>query len=230
MVTGTPAQTVSGRRWRGLRWLILAPHPDDETLGAGALIAQTARSGSLAGVVYVTDGSGSHTTQRGPWGRLVNVRRREAATALHRLTGRRDHTPVHLGWADAKPARPTERQFDRSCRALVALCHRWRVDGIAVTALHEPHCDHAAAALLAYAAQASAKRRMMVAEYVVWADAPDRRTHRAIATAPMLQGARRHALRAHRSQLTASHGDGFRLPRIRQRMSARDVLYVRRKP
>lgn len=230
MVTRTPAQTVNGRRWRSLRWLILAPHADDETLGAGALIAQTAKSGRLAGMVYVTDGSGSHATQRGLWGRLVNVRRREAATALHRLTGARDHIPVHIGWKDAAPAAPGEQLFDHSCRALVALCQRWRVDALAVTALHEPHCDHAAAAQLAYAVQARSKHRMVVAEYVVWADAPGRRTHRSIATAPMLQGLRRQALRAHRSQLTASHGEGFRLPKSHQRMSARDVLYVRRKP
>ncbi|WP_312082777.1 PIG-L family deacetylase, partial [Brevundimonas sp.] len=46
--------------WRSARWLVIAPHADDETLGAGALIRQAAETGRLAGVVVLTDGAGSH--------------------------------------------------------------------------------------------------------------------------------------------------------------------------
>lgn len=226
MVTRTPQHSLSARPWRGLRWLILAPHPDDETLGAGALIAQAAGADRLAGVVYLTDGSGSHESQSR---RLVHTRKREAAVALHRLTGSRTCAPVHLGWQDAAPAQPDSAPFDRACRLLAALCRRWRVDALAVTALHEPHCDHAAAARLACAVQRRASRRLVIAEYIVWGEALDGRTHRAIGTMPMLPGTRRHALRAHRSQLTASHGPGFRLPADRQRMPTRDILYLRRR-
>ena len=237
MVTRLPQQKLSAHPWAGVRWLILAPHPDDETLGTGALIAQTAREGRLAGVAYLTDGAGSHPEQRGPWGGLVNVRRREAETALRRLTAHRMtqcpprarmQPPIFLGLRDASPARPGDRVFDRSCRLLASICRNRRVDAIAVTALHEPHCDHAAAAQLAYAVQKIARRNLMVAEYIVWADAPPARSHRALVTAPMVPGVRRHALRAHRSQLTGSHGAGFRLPPDRQRMPAHDILYVRR--
>lgn len=42
------------------RWLIVAPDPDDETLGAGALIHETAARRQLAGIAYLTDGTGSH--------------------------------------------------------------------------------------------------------------------------------------------------------------------------
>ncbi len=226
MVTRAPQHSLSARPWRSLRWLILAPHPDDETLGAGALIAQAAGAGRLAGVVYLTDGSGSHAVQSR---RLIQTRKREAAVALHRLTGNRIGAPIHMGWQDAAPAQPDSAPFDRACRSLATLCRRWRVDAVAVTALHEPHCDHAAAARLAYAVQKRAKRRLVIAEYVVWGDAPDGRTHRAVGTAPMPPGTRRHALHAHRSQLTASHGPGFRLPADRQRMPARDILYLRRR-
>lgn len=43
-----------------LRWLILSPHPDDETLGAGAVVSEAAKAGRLAGVAYLTDGGASH--------------------------------------------------------------------------------------------------------------------------------------------------------------------------
>jgi LmbE family N-acetylglucosaminyl deacetylase len=219
---------LSARPWRDLRWLVLAPHPDDETLGAGALIAQTAKAGRLAGLVYLTDGSGSHDTAPGRSGKLVASRKREAATALHRLTGSRAQPPLHLDWKDAAPAQPGDRAFDQATRWLAALCHRWQVDALAVTASHEPHCDHDAAAQLAYAVRKKAGGRLIVAEYVVWTHAPDHRTHRALRTDPMLRGQRRHALAAHRSQLTASHGPGFRLPAKHRTMPASDLLYLRR--
>ncbi|WP_088185378.1 PIG-L deacetylase family protein [Sphingobium sp. Z007] len=222
------ALSLSAKPWRGVRWLILAPHPDDETLGAGALIAQTARDARLAGLVYLTDGSGSHETAPGRSGRLVCTRKREAAIALHRLTGNRRQAPLHLDWKDAAPARLQDPAFEQAARQLSVLCRRLRVDAIAVTASHEPHCDHEAAARLAYAVEKRARGRLVVAEYVVWAQAPDPRTHRALRTAPMLRGRRRQALAAHRSQLTASHGPGFRLPAARRAMPSSDVLYLRR--
>jgi LmbE family N-acetylglucosaminyl deacetylase len=220
--------SLSAKPWRELRWLVLAPHPDDETLGAGALITQTAKAGRMAGLVYLTDGSGSHQAASGRSGRLVSSRKREAATALYRLTGNRCQSPLHLDWKDAAPVEPGHPTFERATRRLTALCRRLQVDALAVTASHEPHCDHEAAAQLAYAVGKQARGRLVVAEYVVWALAPSPRTHRALRTAPMLRGQRRHALAAHRSQLTASHGPGFRLPACRRVMPASDILYLRR--
>jgi len=49
-----PTLTVS----RETRLMVIAPHPDDETLGAGGLIAQTRASGGAVRVVYLTDGDG----------------------------------------------------------------------------------------------------------------------------------------------------------------------------
>lgn len=222
------AVPIAARPWRRWRWLVLAPHPDDETLGAGALIAQVGASGCLAGLVYLTDGSGSHPAQDGKSGRLIATRKREANRALRRLIGSRACGPMFLGWKDAAPERPDSRAFDRTCRSVAALCVRLRVDVIATTVEAEPHCDHAAAADLARATQAMCKRALAVAEYVVWGERPQARTHRALVTAPMLPGIRRQALAAHRSQLTASYGDGFRLPKDKRAMASRDVLYVRR--
>lgn len=221
-------RSLAEKPWNALRWLVLAPHADDETLGAGALIAQTSAAGMFAGLVYLTDGSGSHEAPDGRTGRLVATRRREAATALFRLTGNRKPSPLHLAWKDAAPHSAASLAFARTVAEVAALCRRRRVDAIAVTALHEPHCDHAAAALVAYAVRRAARRRLVVAEYCVWSKEPPLRGYRAVRTAPMLAGRRRHALQAHRSQLTASHGPGFRLPKSRQHMPACDLLFIGR--
>lgn len=216
------AASLSTRPWRHLRWLVIAPHPDDETLGAGALICQTARERRLAAVVYLTDGSGSHATHSVQ--RLISVRKREAALALRRLAGGPVDT-VHLDWRDASPVSSGDALFDRSCRQLAALCEMRRVDAVAVTALDEPHCDHAAAARLAYAVRDASRRALRVVEYGVWETQPSRRRGHCCRTTPMPVGLRRHALAAHRSQISPSQGRGFRLPRAFRRMPASDLLY-----
>ena len=112
---------------------------------------------------------------------------------------------------------------------LAALCVRWRVDGLATTAAHEPHCDHSAAAELARAVRAASKRPLAIAEYLVWGAPPPPRTHVSLVTPPILAGIRRHALAAHRSQLSASHGTGFRLSKEDRVMPTRDILYIGRR-
>ncbi|MET0365364.1 MAG: PIG-L family deacetylase [Sphingobium sp.] len=224
-----PALPIAGSQWRQRRWLVLAPHADDETLGAGALIAQTVAAGCLAGVVYLTDGSGSHPAREGRVGQLVAMRRREATSALRRLSGGKPLSPIFLGWKDAHPETAGGKTFGQSCRRLAALCVRLRVDVLATTAADEPHCDHAAAADLAQAVQSLSRNRIRIAEYVVWGAAPSARSHRALVSAPILPGKRRHALAAHRSQLTASLGVGFRLPKDKRAMATRDLLYVRKR-
>lgn len=219
--------TLAASRWARARWLVLAPHADDETLGAGALIAETAAAGRLAGVVYLTDGAGSHRcVDVRDRGRLVRARRREAGLALRRLGGPAAPAPIFLDWPDAHPHPPGSRAHDRARRRLTALCRHRRVDALAVTAAGEPHCDHAAFATLARAAAATARRPVALFEYAVWSEAS--RDADILTTATMPQGRRRHALGAHRSQLTALFGDGFRLPRERMRMPAADRLVRRR--
>lgn len=223
-----PSLRLSARPWRSRRWLVLAPHPDDETLGAGALIAQVAASGHLAGVVYLTDGSSSHPRDHGEGSNMIGVRKREAALALRRLAGHSAKPPLFLGWQDAHPFAPEHTRFVRSYRALAALCIRLQVDVLAATAPNEPHCDHAAAAQLALAVKKVSKRPLILADYVVWGDKPSCRTHRAVATDRMSIGLRRKALSAHRSQLTAAHGPGFRLPEDQRAMRPFDLLFIRR--
>lgn len=223
------AQRLDQTPWRAKRWLILAPHPDDETLGTGALIAEAAAELRLAAVVYLTDGSGSHSNADGCARKLVSTRRREAALSLFHLTGTRRHVPVRLDWRDARPETQDSMKFKRNVSQLAALCRRLRVDAIAVTAHHEPHCDHAAAAQLAYALSRSAKRDIQVAECCVWAAPLPKQTFRLVRTKPMLPGIRRRALGSHRSQLTPSYGEGFRLAVEEQRMAVRDTLFLRKR-
>ncbi|MFD1704635.1 PIG-L deacetylase family protein [Methylopila henanensis] len=208
-------------RWAKARWLVLAPHADDETIGAGALIAEATAGRRLVAVAFLTDGRASH----GPDGPadLAAIRRREACAALRTLAPGAP-SPVFLDWPDAHPPAPGSPVWTRGVRRLEALCRARRVDAIATTSALDPHCDHKAASALARAVAAAVMRPIEVFDYVVWAERPPRGP--AYRTEPSRPGPRRLALAAHRSQTTPLHGEGFRVPERLKRMPKADVLYL----
>lgn len=213
--------------WRFARWLVIAPHADDETLGAGALIHQAAEAERLAGVVILTDGAGSHDhPDLASRARLIRTRRLEAGRAVRRLAGNAAAPPVFLDWPDAQPASPGSMAFEATARRLAALCRERRVDAVAVTGPDDPHCDHQAAAQLANHAASMARRPLAVFDYVVWGAAPSGAKLR-ITTRPLRAGLRAYALSAHQSQLTPMFGPGFRLETQRGLRAASDTLYRR---
>lgn len=94
----------------GQRWLVLAPHPDDETLATGGLLQRLRASGAAAHVALLTDGGANPWPQRwlerrwrlGPHARARwGARRRlecEAALRMLGLDPARELTA--LGWDD----------------------------------------------------------------------------------------------------------------------------------
>jgi LmbE family N-acetylglucosaminyl deacetylase/SAM-dependent methyltransferase len=62
--------------------VVVAPHPDDETLGAGGLIAACGERGIRVRVVVVTDGSGSHPGSATTPGELALLRAAEVTQAV----------------------------------------------------------------------------------------------------------------------------------------------------
>jgi LmbE family N-acetylglucosaminyl deacetylase len=215
---GRPPTADPARR----RWLILVPHPDDETLGAGQLICALVDAGRPPQVVYLTDGAASHPdSPTWPRQRLAARRRREARAALADLMGPRAPAPVFLDWPDAEPLREGDEGFDRSAQRLAGLMRRDRLCAIATTWAHEPHCDHAAAAALARAAARRAGPQVQLYVYLVWGwgrpEAAGLAGDRALVLTPRARHrwARRRALSRHRTQLGAvitDSVDAFRLP------------------
>lgn len=64
--------------------MILAPHPDDETLGCGGLILQKRQAGAQVWVVFISDGSHSHSHLM-PAPQLAQRRQQEALSACKAL-------------------------------------------------------------------------------------------------------------------------------------------------
>jgi LmbE family N-acetylglucosaminyl deacetylase len=92
------------------RLLVIAPHPDDEVLGAGGLMQRVHATGGAVRVVYLTDGEGypegvrkeDHIETPTPKDYLGygKQRRREARAALVRL-GLADAFQIFLGFPDS---------------------------------------------------------------------------------------------------------------------------------
>ena len=58
--------------------LVIAPHPDDETIGAFALMARLRRRGVAVRILVVTDGGASHlASPTWPRRRLIRERQHE---------------------------------------------------------------------------------------------------------------------------------------------------------
>ena len=185
--------------------LILAPHPDDESLGTGGLIARETRAGRPVHVALLTDGAGSHQSALYPPPRLAALRDREildaldclglAPTALHRL-GYPDRDAPREG-----PA--LEKAADR-LRDLLALTG---AATLVTTWIADPHADHLAAALTARRAVAGTAIRLLQVPIWGFTHPPD-----ADLDIPPPTGARldvsafldrkRTAIAAHRSQTT----------------------------
>lgn len=91
------ALDLSALQGAGLsRIVVVAPHPDDETLGAGALIAECAARGIEVLVIVVTDGSASHHGRPD----LADVRRAELLRAVEILAP--EATVYFLGITDGQ--------------------------------------------------------------------------------------------------------------------------------
>ncbi|MDR5749307.1 MULTISPECIES: PIG-L family deacetylase [unclassified Caballeronia] len=122
----------------GARAVIVAPHPDDEVLGTGGLLAKLSALGRKVLIIAVTDGAASHP-QSSAWppARLADVRPQETREALQRLHMRYVQT-LRLGLPDGGGQR-----FEMQLSAALAE-HLRPGDVVFGTWRHDGHPDHEA--------------------------------------------------------------------------------------
>ena len=127
--------------------VVLAPHPDDESLGCGGLIAQARGRGRAVRLVMLTDGSGSHPlSERFTAPMLRDLREAETLAAAAALgLEPADVTFLRLqdSWVPSTGPVP-----EAAARTVAALCADCGAGAVVTTWRHDPHCDHKAAAAI----------------------------------------------------------------------------------
>lgn len=155
--------------------VIVAPHPDDESLGCGGLLALLANTAQRTNVLVMTDGSRSHPGSLSySSGRLAAVREQETIDALAILGVRREHAHFLRYQDTALPARRSPG-FSAAVTRLRETLIPLSPDTLLVPWRRDPHGDHEATWQLVHAAAADLSRRPRWLEYPIWAwTCPDR--------------------------------------------------------
>lgn len=206
--------------------LILAPHPDDETLGCGGLIATAARLGLRPRVAYLTDGEGSHEgSPTWPPERIARTRRQEALDALAVL-GVPDDDVLFMGWPDSAPRPPGLDAYETTLRSLQTWSASFEPWSLWAPWRREQHCDHVAAANLAADFRARQDRSLVLMDYLVWgwSDPDLAHSHDAEGIWGLMCvdeiERRRKALACHRTQMTSLIDDAAKAFRIPPQLAA----------
>jgi LmbE family N-acetylglucosaminyl deacetylase len=206
-------------RRRSLPWpdrprrttLVIAPHPDDESLGCGGLIAHRTAAGEVVTVVFITDGSASHPghPECTP-ATLSMIRTGEArvATGILGVPG----TNLHfLGAPDGKlPHLVNEDRLGLVLR-IRDLVESTGADEVLVTSRHDGSTEHVAASSIVHDALAGLSGpRPRLLEYLVWSRWSPRFVGPALSTparvhrhplSPAELALKRNAIHVYRSQI-----------------------------
>jgi LmbE family N-acetylglucosaminyl deacetylase len=203
----------------GRRAVILAPHPDDESIGCGGLIAASCAAGLPPAVVIMTDGAASHPGSAAyPPQSLARLREVETRAAVAQL-GLPEGYLFFLHYPDT--GLPGDGPGGAAALARVLDIAATMGGGrIIAPWAGDPHCDHQATARIG--AAAAARLGVALLSYPVWGwlrpdsdpiDEPRRGGWRLDITAHW--AAKQAAVAAHRSQHHGLIGDsprGFFLP------------------
>jgi LmbE family N-acetylglucosaminyl deacetylase len=123
----------------GRSLLVLAPHPDDETFGCGALIARARAAGDTVTVVIATDGSRCAESASLRPADIAALRRVELREACAHLGVDDEHTTT-LGYADGTLA----SRLPQLTADIAGLVERLRPDVVLTTCAQDQHPDHRA--------------------------------------------------------------------------------------
>lgn len=198
--------------------VVLAPHPDDESLGCGVLLAR-AFAGKGAHVICLTDGSASHPGSR-QWTpeRLARQRHAEMVAAIECLGG----SACDLTWLSMPDSRLFQADATEVAARLEQLIEGHGAHHVFVPAAEDHHEDHQATARFADALR-SHRPEWSFYCYPVWCRWDDPNFRQTAARHPLvsvppgdMRDRKRAAIHAHRSQLgkiVADDPSGFTLPR-----------------
>ena len=151
--------------------IVFAPHPDDETLGCGGMIALKRQQGVDVWVVFLTDGQDSqfnHARVK-TIAELVQIRHDEALAALDTL-GVQPSEIRFLDLPDGSLPDLSEAKRQQVVDQLVGLLDVSNAQEVYVTYRRDIHPDHQETYALVRSAISQSKRPLELIQYPVWAN------------------------------------------------------------
>lgn len=169
------------------RVLVIAPHPDDESIGCGGTLCRHIKQGDVVQVVFLTSGEkGGHGR---PEAETIRVREQEARDAAGILGVRHFefwHEPDGNVRATAAAVTRLRAKLDK-----------FRPHTVYITHDREMHSDHRGAVRLLRSAMRGSRHRADVLMYEVWT--PTQQLDEIVDISPFLKK-KLAAVRAYRSQ------------------------------
>lgn len=189
--------------------VVVVPHPDDEALGCGGLLALLRQAGLPVAAALVSDGTMSHPhSQDFPPPARRELRYAEFRHALAVLGVDENRDVLYLGLPDSQV--PSEGPaFAQAAEQLANFLQEKQAATVLVPWRRDPHPDHRATAALVAAALGQLSQPPRRLEYVVWAweraapadlPQPGEGTGFRVDVAAVLP-IKQRAIAAHRSQL-----------------------------
>jgi LmbE family N-acetylglucosaminyl deacetylase len=218
--------------------VVVAPHPDDESLGCGALIATARVWGRPVKIIVLSDGTGSHPrSTRYPPHRLRSLRELEVQKAASSLgVSARDLHCLALPDRFVPNCGP---EAERLALLIAEHMRKAKARALFATWRHDPHSDHQAAYDIARKAVDHLPRARLF-EYSIWGRAlPLEATVPETPRGWRFDGAaadrrKQAAIACHRSQISDLINDdpqGFRLtPDMLARFSGGEEIFFEIEP
>jgi LmbE family N-acetylglucosaminyl deacetylase len=192
------------------RVLVIAPHPDDEVIGAGGLI----QCAGDVRVVFVTSGENNPWPQRvmqrkwlvtaadrAAWGAM---RRREAAASLEVLGAPADRS-IFLDFPDHEIARLARQGDHRLTEILRGIIRDFQPSLLVSTSAQDFHADHRAVAWFAHhAVRGAGDNAPEIVTYVVHGEGAPHRLHFSLQLTERERERKLRAIECHASQLLLS--------------------------
>ncbi|REA63660.1 PIG-L family deacetylase [Dyadobacter luteus] len=148
--------------------LIIAPHPDDETLGCGGTVALLLQAKIPVSFLFVSDGTMSHpNSKKYPAPRLRTLRESEAKHAVQLLGGHSSEA-YFLAFPDRHVPDLDSPYFEAAVRLVIERIGQRRSESIFVPWQNDPHPDHRATYQILQAAVSRMNRKPRLIQYPVW--------------------------------------------------------------
>lgn len=148
--------------------LIIAPHPDDESLGCGGTIAILTEKGIEVNIVFVSDGSMSHpNSKKYPEKKLALLRENEAMDAL-KILGVPQKNCTFLKLKDGSVPTMGQDGFHGAVDLMVKEIVKTRPQTILVPWQKDPHVDHRASWKIVDEALRKTNIKVGVKQYFIW--------------------------------------------------------------